>query len=146
MRFVPFLVSMFALVVPASAADYQIRIDFYTPGFAVVCWEDHHEVQLECFAPNRGFSIYMYPTGRVPRNGDEHPYSGAPVKNPRYRLWQLKDFNLRTGGLLRFGYRWTEWQALKTDYTCLSQASGLTCKNHSGHGWWLGRNKGFRIF
>lgn len=88
----------------------------------------------------------MYPTGRVPKDGDLHRYSDAPVKNPTYRLWQRKDFNMKSGGLLRFGYRWTEWQALKLDYTCLSQRTGLTCKNRTGHGWWLGRFRGYRIF
>ncbi len=129
-----------------TSAVPRIQVDFYTPGYAVMCWEDYHEVQLECFTPNDRFSIFMYATGRVPRNGDEHLYSGAPVKNPRYGLWKRSDFNMRTGGLLRFGYRWTEWQTLKLDFTCLSQATGLTCKNQSGHGWWLGRFKGYRIF
>lgn len=115
-----------ALAVPASAADYRIQLNFYTPGAAVMCWEDHHEVQLECFTPNDRFSIFMYPTGRVPRDGDEHPYSGASVKNPTYKRWSGSNFNTKTGGLLNFGYRWTEWQALKPNYTCLSQKTGLT--------------------
>jgi hypothetical protein len=48
--------------------------------------------------------------------------------------------------MLRFGNRWTEWQALRLQYTCTSLRTGLTCKNRSGHGWWLGRYKGYRIF
>jgi hypothetical protein len=132
---------------PASAAPAsRIQIDFYTPGNAVMCWEDYHEIQLQCFTPNDDFSIFMFPTGRVPKHGAEHPFSGAPAKNPVYRQWKLKDFNLNTGALLQFGHRWTEWQALKNQYSCLSQKTGLICKNRSGHGWWLGRYKGFRIF
>ncbi len=30
--------------------------------------------------------------------------------------------------------------------TCSSRSNGLTCKNGIGHGWWLGRCKGYRIF
>lgn len=103
-------------------------------------------MQLTCFTPNDGFSLFMYPTGRVPRDGDEHLYSGAPVKNPVYRLWKNTDFNRKTGALLPLGNRWTQWQTLRLQYTCVSAATGLTCKNRSGHGWWLGRYKGYRIF
>lgn len=140
------LLAALALALPASAADFRIQADFYTPGHAAICWEDYHEIQFVCYTPNDNFSIYMYPTGRVPRNGDEHPFSGAPVRNPNYTDWKRSDFNMKTGGLLSFGYRWSEWQALKREYTCLSQSNGLTCKNRSGHGWWLGRYKGYRIF
>jgi hypothetical protein len=134
------------LAAPAAAADYNIQPSFSTPGAAVICWEDHHEIELACFTPNDRFWIYMYPTGRVPRDGDEHRYSGAPVKNPAYGTWRRSDFDLKAGPVLPFGHRWTEWQALKVDYTCVSSRTGLTCKNRSGHGWWLGRYKGYRIF
>ncbi len=139
--------TLFVLTVSvgAHAAAPRIEIDFYTPSRAVMCWEDYHEIQLACYTPNDGFSLFMYPTGRVPRNGDEHPFSGSPVKNPTYGLWKRTDFNYKTGGLLNFGYRWTEWQALKRDYVCNSEKGGLTCKNRSGHGWWIGRFKGYRV-
>jgi hypothetical protein len=68
------------------------------------------------------------------------------VVNPTYKRWKVRDFNMKTAGLLRFGYRWTEWQALKAEYTCFSRRSGLTCRIRSGQGWWLGRYKGYRVF
>lgn len=37
------VVAVLALGAPASAADYRIGLDFYTPDYAVMCWEDHHE-------------------------------------------------------------------------------------------------------
>ncbi|MFN2469607.1 MAG: hypothetical protein ABR583_01165 [Gaiellaceae bacterium] len=127
----------------SSAATPRIALDFYTPGYAVMCWEDYHEVELQCYTPNDGFTIFMYPTGRVPRDGDEHRFSGAPVRNPTYDLYKPRDFNRKSGGLLQFGNR---WKTLQRWYTCLSRRTGLTCRNRSGHGWWIGRYKGYRIF
>ena len=43
--------------------------------------------------------------------------------------------------VLRFGQTWRS-----AGFTCASRASGLTCTNRAGHGWWLGRYKGYRLF
>lgn len=130
----------------APSAVPKLQPDFYTPGYAVYCYEDYHEIQLMCVTPNDGFTVYMFPTGRVPKTGDIHPFTGSPLTNPQYLMKGLKDVNRSAGGLLRFGYRWNEWQALKMQYSCLSQKTGLTCRNRSGHGWWIGRFRGYRIF
>jgi len=31
-------------------------------------------------------------------------------------------------------------------YRCTSRESGLTCRSRSGHGFWLGRTRGYRVF
>jgi hypothetical protein len=31
-------------------------------------------------------------------------------------------------------------------FVCNSRSSGLTCQNARGHGWWLGRYVGYRVF
>jgi hypothetical protein len=31
-------------------------------------------------------------------------------------------------------------------FRCTSRATGLTCVNRAGHGWWLGRFKGYWVF
>ena len=135
-------------LVPSAAGrdDTRIQMDFYTPGFAVMCWEDRNEVQLTCFMPSDGLSIFMYPTGRVPRDGDRHRFSHALVKNPAYGRFKPRDFNRKSGGLLQFGFHWTERQAFWVHYACESERTGLTCRNRSGHGWRLGGFRGNRIF
>jgi hypothetical protein len=56
----------------------------------------------------------------------------------------------RRFGQLKFGADWTCCFDRRgfgaAYYTCMSRSNGLTCKNRSGHGWWLGRFKGYRIF
>ena len=49
-------------------------------------------------------------------------------------------------GLLSFGENWKYWTPGFAQYGCRSRKTGLTCGNHDGHGWWLGRYKGYRIF
>jgi hypothetical protein len=137
-----------ALVGAAGGALPKVQPDFYTPGYAAYCYETYHEEALTCVTPNDGFSVYMFPIGRVPRTGDIDIATGNRVTNPEYRQEGkgLRNVNRATGGLLRFGYRWNEWQDLRVQYSCVSQKTGLTCRNRSGHGWWIGRFRGFRIF
>lgn len=45
-RLVPVLAAALLLALPAGASDaaaVRIHLDFFTPGYAVMCWEDHHE-------------------------------------------------------------------------------------------------------
>jgi len=43
--------------------------------------------------------------------------------------------------VLNFGRRWRA-----AGFACTSRTTGLTCVNRVGHGWWLGRYKGYRLF
>jgi hypothetical protein len=62
---------------------------------------------------------------------------------------------LLTRWLLRFGETW--WGNRRGEegrgsgkgrvlFRCTSRTSGLTCRSISGHGFWLGRVRGHRIF
>src|SRR5437867_3476997 len=46
------------------------------------------------------------------------------------------------GRVLRIGQTWS----FPAYWRCVSRSTGLTCTNRSGHGWWLGRLRGSRLF
>lgn len=49
--------------------------------------------------------------------------------------------------LVPFGQHWNFRIAYVGElYHCASRSTGLTCSNQVGHGWWLGRYRGYRIF
>ena len=47
------------------------------------------------------------------------------------------------GRELRFG---GHWHVRGLGFWCTSRRTGLTCWNSAGHGWWLGRGRGYRLF
>ena len=53
----------------------------------------------------------------------------------------LKGFHDVVGVRLSFGETWRSG-----GFRCTSRRSGLTCTNRRGHGWWLGRYVGYRLF
>ena len=95
--------------------------------------------RLMCWTPNDGFTVEMSYNGRVRRT----TLKGVGM-TPQYVRQSARQ------SLLNFGRDWawffdrngfgTLW------YTCSSRSNGLTCTNRAGHGWWLGRFKGYRIF
>jgi hypothetical protein len=131
-----------AVVALWSAAAGYARPDFRTPGKAAYCdLYPGKQIQggvegsftegppgsaaIECWTPNDGFRVRMSNRGSVP----PHEYW------PDYR-----GFTPRTKHLLGFG----DSVAL-AGIRCVSRRSGLTCTNRSGHGWWIGRYRGYRI-
>jgi hypothetical protein len=108
----------------ASVAQAQAEATFGTPGDAVYC---NYYGPLYCWTPNDGFSVYMTSYGRVHKT-----YSRA---NRDY----VDDF----APLLRFGHSWRDRHGR---FVCKSRSTGLTCTNARGHGWWLGRYVGYRVF
>jgi hypothetical protein len=115
---------------PASTLLYGA--DFYTPGVAAACYGGGNDGQfvLHCWTPNDGFSLYLWPRRRAEKPRYDRALRGA---------WQVA----RDGYLLHFGSSWTNRSG---DFRCWSRRTGLTCKNRVGHGWWLGRYRGYRIF
>lgn len=111
------------LVVCASAQAYA---EFRTPGEAAYCGrDDGRTAALVCWTPNDGFTVVMGVRGR-PRKS----YSGA---NRGY---------VENGApLLRFGQVWRGGS-----FVCRSRSTGLRCVNRRGHGWWIGRYVGYRLF
>lgn len=145
------IVGAVVTLLAASAAQARTAMTpaFYTPGHAAVCQQWYLDGYLMCMTPNDGFTVFMYDTGTVPRTGD--PRLEPEMRNP---LYGPRTYDKRAGGLLQFGYRWSSATAgcenrpcvAVPDFTCASARTGLTCKNRSGHGWWLGRYRGYRIF
>ena len=80
---------------------------------------------LICWTPNDGFTIAMGVDGR--------PHFSYDRRNRGYHE------RVRT---LRF---WQTWR-IPGWWRCTSRRTGLTCVNRDGHGWWLGRFRGYRVF
>lgn len=112
----------------ATTAEARAVADFATPGRAAYCGTSHGEPPflLICWTPNDGFTVTMYRSGRVTKE-----YS-----RPN------KGYHDVVGRVLRFG----QWWAVRGYWSCVSRRTGLTCRNRAGHGWWLGRYKGYRLF
>jgi hypothetical protein len=111
--------------VPASAS--AAGANFVTPGAAAYCATDEDSGDyLVCWTPNDGFTVGMYWAGRSGKR-----YERA---NRHYRT--------HAGRTLRFGQTWRG----SNGFTCVSTRNGLTCTNARGHGWWLGRYVGYRMF
>jgi hypothetical protein len=130
-----FTVATVALALPAPVSASSI--DFRTPARAAYCdyvpvgetiegGVPNPRADFYCWTPNDGFYVDMHPSGRV-RKGYGDQTKGA---YPRH-----------TDQVLGFGERWSQ-----PGFRCLSRRSGLTCRNARGHGWWLGRFRGYRIF
>jgi hypothetical protein len=101
---------------------------FRTPGEAAYCGLPEGDVgrlRLICWTPNDGFTVDMTVRGRphkAYRSGNRGLVQNlAPV--------------LRFGQTRRYG-----------SFVCTSRSSGLTCTNRRGHGWWLGRYVGYKLF
>lgn len=119
-----------AALAPGEAA--AIAIYFGTPNNAVYCGmgpdspHRYSQEYIHCYTPNDGFDVWVGRTGRVTasyvraeRGQYVHPYKR-----------------------LAFG----QSVSLLPGFHCTSRSSGLTCTSPAGHGWWLGRFKGYRIF
>ena len=119
------LAVMIGFAIPASA---QAVVDFKTPKGAAYCGTDHYTGRtLTCWTPNDGFTISMrrrgtrvYKTYLGHNKGRHDPHIGQT---------------------LSFGRTWRS-----NGFRCISQSDGLTCTNLEGHGWWLGRYVGYRVF
>ena len=95
---------------------------FKTPKGAVSCF---YEGSIYCWRPNDGFTVQM-------------TYRGYPTKH-----YSTANVGERPKGypLLRYGKTFRVGKL-----RCTSRRTGLTCKNRRGHGWWLGRYVGYRLF
>jgi len=122
------IIAMLASLVGASVAQAQEGdAAFGTPGDAVYCnWDGSN--YLGCWTPNDGFSIWMNSYGRVHKSYQRANRNFLPDSIEHY---------------LAFGRNWRDGRGR---FYCRSRKSGLTCTNARGHGWWLGRYVGYRVF
>lgn len=131
------LVSAFAAGLAASDAAASSQFAFRTPGHAAYCrmgFSGGAWTRFLCFTPNDGFYVRM--TGVL---NSRRPV--RVVKGYSRRFLHYRNRNIR---LLPFGRTWFSSDA--EIVTCRSRSTGLTCRHWRGHGWWLGRYRGYRIF
>lgn len=122
-------VALSVVLVVAVVGDAQALSDFRTPNRAAYCAlsDGRATPSLSCWTPNDGFTVWMTRRGRAHKEYDE----------------QARGFYDQTLRVLRFG---ETWRNRTLGYRCRSRRSGLTCRNRRGHGWWLGRFVGYRLF
>lgn len=148
-RVVAAAVALVALAAPPVAAAEPL---FRTPGQAAYCAIAEANLApenpvLKCWTPNDGFTV------TVAHDATPQDARNAYVRSNRGRTPR------RGYRVLRFGetYRWRCARVTagfaercsgegRTVFRCESRRSGLTCKNRDGHGFWLGRYVGYRIF
>jgi hypothetical protein len=118
------VLAVVALAFPMSTLALA---DFRTPKGVAYCGVSHGESPhaLICWTPKDGFTLDMGARGF-----------------PRKRYVRAnRGFHDYVGRTLRFGRRWAG-----AGFYCVSRRTGLTCTNRAGHGWWLGRYRGYRLF
>ena len=128
-------VTLVALAAASPAAADPVT-GFHTPAWAAQCVvdvrADASRNTLTCWTPNDGFYVRVTPQGRVAK-GYARRYRGL-----RDTYW--------ADGLLSYGENWKHISPGFFQFACQSRRNGLTCTNHEGHGWWLGRSRGYRIY
>lgn len=119
-----------AAAVLATGAGASALSAFHTPDWAAQCDVVGEETPpvVSCSLPRTGFFVSMGPTGRSS--------TGFNPKDKNYR-----DV-FAAQRLLGFGRYW----AFGSRFGCVSRTTGLNCWNRAGHGWWLGRSGGYRLF
>lgn len=131
------LVAGVAAVPMASARPSSGLAGFHTPQWAAQCVVAENVLggpsPLICWTPNDGFTVRMNAVGRATRS-----YETA------HKGYRDRFFSRR---LLDYGQHWAfRIVYVGNVYRCVSRRTGLTCWNQAGHGWWLGRYRGYRIF
>lgn len=120
---------------------------FKTPARAAYCelqrvFADYYtDPWLYCWTPNDGFSLFLGVAGR-PSKGYELESKWRYDASPPLRL-------LRFGTSYWANASYRQGVGVGTGrvlFRCQSRSSGLMCENRGGHGFWLGRFRGYRIF
>jgi hypothetical protein len=117
-----------ALIAASLATASVATATFRTPGKAAYCGVSEGEppLSLICWRPGDGLTLSM-----------------TRAAFPRRRLSALnRGYHATEGQILLLGKVWR----LSGYWKCVSRVTGLTCTNKTGHGWWLGRARGSRLF
>jgi hypothetical protein len=101
---------------------------FRTPHRDVYCGVSEGEppIGLICWRPRTGLDVGMLAHGRATHG----------INRRDRGLYQ------DLAPVLRYGHTWRE----RNLFRCTSGRNGLTCRNRAGHGWFIARTKGYRIF
>ena len=129
---------------PAAVAAREPYATFYTPGKTALCSE-----VADITGDNPNFVPYLY----CWTLNDGLKAS----RRPRASTLKAYKWHYELGGrLLGFGRSW--WMNRKGAIgwdrggvgdvliRCGNRTPGLTCTNRAGHGFWLGRYRGYRLF
>jgi hypothetical protein len=120
------LVAAIAAVGAALVPELALG-DFKQPGGGVYCGPNRTTpVGLLCWRSSTGLTVVMNETGKV------------TVDTVRKNRHMYED----SAPPLRFGHTWR----FRDAFRCTMEKKGLTCRNRSKHGWFLGRTEGYKIF
>ena len=122
-------------VVAASTGAHDAYANFRTPSGNIGCGYSKFEGEtalLRCEVAS-----HLKPVPKQARRCVEGVWGRAVAMNPTgtVRPLCISDTVLEpTAPALAYGHIWT-----RGGFTCSSQSTGLTCRNGSGHGWFLSR-------
>jgi hypothetical protein len=138
-----------AAVCVSSAGGREPYASFYTPGKAAYCSSvvditgDNagYVPWLYCWTPNDGFTIEL-------RDVNRRPSARYVAKNKRHHESSTRRLTYRQEWWLNRAGREGTGTAGQGNVLirCASRTTGLTCTNRRGHGFWLGRYRGYRLF
>jgi hypothetical protein len=137
-----------AAIYSRGAAAREPYATFYTPGKAVLCssvlditGENPNFVpSLFCWTPNDGFNVALG-AGRRPHASTQKAYKWHYETGGRLLTFE------RAWWMNRNGVQgWDRGGVGDVLIRCTSTNTGLTCVNRAGHGFWLGRYRGYRLF
>ena len=146
-----------ALAAPASGATYpgfKPKPLFATPGSGAYCYVDaagfeDDGAKLFCWRPRDGLWASIRWNGRRAAAGHRRSFPQLVHGMTRLVGYAPRARVLRYGR--RWRYRCADPRGLETcggagariAFTCVSARSGLTCRNERGHGFRIGRERGF---
>lgn len=132
-----------------SASGREPYASFYTPGKAIYCGSvvditgdnANYVPWLYCWTPNDGYTIELRDARRPPagRYVAKNKWHYEPSTR---RLTYRQDWWLNRVGQEGTGANGRGDVLIR----CASRSNGLTCTNRRGHGFWLGRFRGYRLF
>jgi hypothetical protein len=120
------LVSLCTAAAASSEPTAAAASPVFRAGRLAACILYYHPKRLVCTRRGKPSTLSMRPTGTA-RTGE------LELKEP---------VSLIAFRPLLVGQTWSEGR----DFRCRHRRSGLTCRNASGHGWWLGRPSAYRLF
>jgi hypothetical protein len=98
-----------------------------------------------------GFTVWMRPNGIARKayvEATRMRYADAYRRLTFRQNWWGSDLN-GAGRSYDLDERYREGTGSPrgtVQFVCKSRSTGPTCANRAGHGWWLGRFKGYRLF
>lgn len=136
---------------PSRPSDLIAMRFFKTPGNAAFCYLGlslaPENPVVGCWTPNDGFlATVAHDTSRgYAGYGDARIFRGYIPSG--YRVLGFgSTFRWRCRSVdASFAEKCSPTRGL-TVFTCASRRSGLTCVNRDGHGFWLGRYRGYRVY